>query len=104
MADEFDRAYDAAVTDDTMVEDGQIKFVRKQRVDPIFDYAAHIRDNQAVQRKAGANYRHVASIPLVLAEVWAAECGAAVGTHEFGEYAKKKILSGDYAKIATGKY
>lgn len=50
-----------------------------------------------------ARWRKVGSIPQVIADQWARECGAGPGTQEFMAYAKKKLLSGDYSKfIAKG--
>lgn len=45
---------------------------------------------------------YLGSIPMVIASQWAKECGSGIGTKEFGEYAKKKLMSGDYSKLSTG--
>jgi hypothetical protein len=48
-----------------------------------------------------ARWRKVGSIPEVFADQWARECGAGPGTPEFMEYAKKKLLSGEYSKFVA---
>ena len=50
-----------------------------------------------------AAIRKIGSIPLVVAETWSRECGAAIGTHEFAEYCKKKLMDGDFAAFRIKK-
>ena len=48
--------------------------------------------------------RLAGSIPFVVAEMWAKECGAQIGSQEFLEYVKKKLLSGDFSKLVANGY
>lgn len=44
-------------------------------------------------------WRYVGEVPLVICEQWQKECGAAMGTAEFQEYAKKKLRDPDFKKL-----
>lgn len=44
-------------------------------------------------------WRYVGEIPLVICQQWQKECGAAMGSKEFTEYAKKKLKDPDYKKL-----
>lgn len=77
-------------------QDGKLIIDRSQ------DVTALIERNKAeaeiMPSKFGdAAWRKVGSVPLTLAEAWAKECGANVGTKEFALYAKKKLMDGDFA-------
>ena len=48
--------------------------------------------------------RFVARVPLVTAEQWSRECGAAIGSVEFGLYMKKQIQSAEYSKLRIKGY
>ena len=50
----------------------------------------------------GKNQYYLGSVPLVLAQQWAKECGHAVGTRDFAEFAKKKLMDGEYSSLSTG--
>ncbi|TWI32732.1 hypothetical protein [Paracoccus sulfuroxidans] len=73
---------------------------RAQDVSADIKHAAMIRDNL----RPGSEMRHVGNIPFVVAEQWARECGASIGTAEFAEYVKRKLMDGEFAKFATGKF
>jgi len=77
-------------------DDGKLQIVRSQDVQPILD-ANKIAQNTEINRKS--EMRRAGSIPYVIAEQWSRECGAAIGTKEFGEYVKKKLMDGDWAKL-----
>ena len=49
-----------------------------------------------------ANRHYLGSVPMVIASKWAKECGASIGSREFAEYAKRKLMDGDYSKLSTG--
>jgi hypothetical protein len=42
------------------------------------------------------------SVPAVQALIWAKECGAAVGTREWAEYASAKMSDGDFKRFKVG--
>ena len=48
--------------------------------------------------------RLAGSIPFVIAEMWARECGANIGSQEFQAYVKKKLMSGDFSKLVANGY
>lgn len=43
--------------------------------------------------------RYAGSVPVVQALIWAKECGAAVGTREWAEYANRKMNGGGFEKL-----
>lgn len=55
------------------------------------------------KKTKGDGARYMGSIPLVFAQQWAKECGAKIGTKEFSEYAFKKMLSGEFAKLRVDR-
>lgn len=50
----------------------------------------------------GKDMYYLGSIPLVVANQWAQECGHGIYTKEFAEFARKKLMDGDHAKLSTG--
>jgi len=68
-----------------------------------------LRDNQRLADELPSMHgdhagRFVARVPLVTAEQWSRECGAAIGTVEFGLYMKKEIQSAEYSKLRIKGY
>ena len=43
--------------------------------------------------------RFLGTVPVLVAQKWAEECGAAIGTKEWSKYAKKKLKDGIWAKL-----
>lgn len=87
-----------------MVEqDGKIHIVRSQDVDGILKSIHEIK--QYIPSSHGdAKARWVGSIPLVLAEEWSKECGAAIGTQEYAKYLKRKLTDPDYKNLLVKGY
>lgn len=82
-----------------MVEqDGKLIIQRSQDVQSLLDDNARIA-SYAPSAHGDAKFRLAGRIPMVVAEQWSAECGAAVGTQEFGLYVKKKLLDGNFARL-----
>jgi hypothetical protein len=80
------------------VEDGKLIIARSEDVSALLD--ANKALAEVAKSKVGhAAWRLVGRIPEVVAEQWAMECGAAVGTAEFMEYCKRKLMDGDNAKL-----
>lgn len=77
-------------------QDGKLHVQRRQDVQAIIDQNK-IEAEIMPSMYGEAAYRKVGSIPFVVAEAWAAECGAAIGTKEFAAYCKKKLMDGDFA-------
>jgi hypothetical protein len=49
--------------------------------------------------KTGSGSKYLGSVPKIVCEIWAKNCGAPVGTREWIEYAAKQLKSGDYSKF-----
>lgn len=82
-----------------MVEqDGKLIIQRSQDVQNLLDGNARLA-SIAPSAHGDAKFRLAGRIPFVVAEQWAAECGAAIGTQEFGLYVKKKLMDGDFARL-----
>ena len=78
---------------------GKLHVVKTQKIDPkFFDAVRSAKDITASNRVL--KYR--GSIPLLLAQRWAVECGSAIGTREFNAYAWKKMQDSDYKRLAGG--
>lgn len=86
------------IVERTKVEDGKLWDVRTQDVDRHMDWVQHMRD-AAAPKHGQAAWRFAGSIPLVIAEKWAQECGAQIGSPEFSAYAKRKLMDGEFAKF-----
>ena len=95
----FDQALGAAITEDVRYEDGKIYNVRTQDVDGIIDYARHMADAHTKPFYGDAAWRYVGTIPLALAEAWSKETGIRIGTREFAELCKKRLMDGTYAYL-----
>tara|TARA_X000001036_G_scaffold108723_1_gene101897 strand:- start:6684 stop:6977 length:294 start_codon:yes stop_codon:yes gene_type:complete len=83
------------------VEDDNIHIVRTQDVEPI------LKENHAIREthtSFGQPMRLAGRVPAVVAQQWAKECGSAIGTAEFNEYVKKKLMDGDFAKFRIKGY
>jgi hypothetical protein len=82
-------------------EDNKVVISRVQDVQSILDYN---KEKQIAGTVAGSEMRHVGQIPFVVVEKWMSESGLKLGSKEFAEYVKKKLLSGDYAKLLVHGY
>jgi len=94
---------DPNVKEKMIEEDGKLHIVREQDVSEILKQTHYLRD-VSPSRKGDANWRLAGRIPLVVAEQWSRECGAGIGTQEFGEYAKKKLKDSNYAYLRVRGY
>lgn len=82
----------------TFDDTGKMHIRTTQDVQPILDLN-HAEADHLPRHYGEARWRKVGSIPEVVAQIWSAECGAAIGTREFTEYAKRKLMDGEYAKL-----
>lgn len=82
-------------------EDNKVVISRFQDVQSILDFN---REKQMDGPVAGSDLRHVCQIPFVELEKWLHESGLRLGSVEFAEYIKKKIISGDYSKLVVHGY
>ena len=83
-----------------IVEDDKLIVAQTQDVQAIVDQNHRIATDGA-KWTGQARWRHACSIPQVIADMWARECGAGPGTQEFMEYAKKKLTGGEYSKFLS---
>ena len=88
---------DGVIEERYSTPEGNIHRKLSQDVDGIMQY---VQDNAEVAR--GQNRHYLGSVPTVIAQMWARECGHAIGTVEFGEFAKKRILDPNYKRFSTG--
>lgn len=86
----------SGITERMIEQDGKLIINRTQDVSALVE--KNKIEAEILPSKYGeAAWRKVGSVPLTVAETWSAECGAAIGTKEFGLYAKKKLMDGDFA-------
>jgi hypothetical protein len=83
-----------------MVEDGGKLHIRQRQA----GLESFLDENAAMAATApsahgDAKFRLAGRIPMVIAETWARECGAAIGTQEFGQHVKRKLADGTFAKL-----
>ena len=82
-------------------EDDKVIVSRSQDVQVILDYN---KEKQIAGTKAHSEMRHVGQIPFVVVEMWLRESGLKLGSQEFAQYVKKKLMSGDYSKLIVHGY
>jgi hypothetical protein len=82
-------------------EDDKLIVSRSQDVSAILDFN---KEKQIDGHNRKSDMRHVTSIPFVVAEMWLKESGLKLGSPEFSEYVKGKLLSGDYSKLMVHGY
>jgi hypothetical protein len=100
MVADFTAAHAAAVVEyEPVIEDGVVHTRRVQEIDPVLDFAKHMAENHTKPHYGEAAVRYVGTIPQVLADTWAREAGVAIGTREFLEVAKRKLMDSDYAYL-----
>ena len=81
-------------------EDGKIIIQRSQDIESVLEFNKQ-RNIEGHNRKS--DMRLAGSIPFVVVEQWVKESGLKIGSKEFSEYIKKKLMSGDFNKlIANG--
>lgn len=75
---------------------GRLVINRSEDVTNLIEVNKHEAET-APKMSGHAAVRKVGSIPAVIAEQWSRECGAGIGTKEFAQYCKKKLMDGDFA-------
>lgn len=79
-------------------QDGKLHVARSMSgIENLF--AENKRDADLLNGVGGKDMRLLGRIDMVTAEQWSRECGAAIGSKEFAQYCKRKIMSGDFAKF-----
>ena len=77
-------------------EDGKFGFKRTQVVDDVFE-AVHSIGTYGKGRADGMRY--AGSVPIIVAEIWAKQIGAPIGSKEHTEYTMRQLQSGDWSKL-----
>lgn len=81
-------------------EDDKIIVKRSQDIQDILDFN---KERNIDGHNVRSDMRLAGSIPFVVIEMWMKESGLKLGSQEFAEYVKKKLMSGDFGKlIANG--
>jgi len=78
------------------MQDGKLVVQETHDPTPTLQLAADLRSSG---NQAGRESKLVAVIPAWMQEMWATEAGVKWGTPEFKEVMKRKILSGEYARL-----
>ena len=92
-----------SVNEKIITQDDKIIISRSQDVKSILDDNQRLADELPSMHGDHAG-RFVARVPLVVAEQWSRECGAGIGTQEFGLYMKSKIQSSEWSKLKVKGY
>lgn len=83
------------------VEDDNVIIKRSQDVQSIIDFNKE-RNIEGHNRRS--DMRLAGSIPFVIVEMWIKESGLKIGSQEFAEYVKKKLMSGEFSKFIANGY
>jgi hypothetical protein len=77
---------------------GAFAFKKTQDVSAILDAAKDARDT--LRKDTGPiGGRFLGTVPVLIAQQWAKECGFPVGTKGWANYAKTKLADGEWAKL-----
>lgn len=82
-------------------EDGKVVVKRSQEIGKILDFN---KEKQIDGHNRKSDMRHVGQIPFVVVEMWVKESGLKIGSREFAEYVKKKLMSGEFSKLMVHGY
>jgi hypothetical protein len=82
-------------------EGDKVVVSRSQDVQAILDFN---KERNIDGHKKGSDMRLVGSVPFVVVEMWLRESGLKLGSQEFAEYVKKKLMSGDFSKLIANGY
>lgn len=77
---------------------GEFAFIKTQDVTEILR-AAHEAKDMFKKDTGPVQGRYLGTVPVIIAQQWAKECGHAIGTKEWAKYAKTKLKDGEYSKL-----
>ena len=83
------------------IEDDSIVINRSQDVQTILDWNKE-RNIEGHNRRS--DMRLAGRVPFVVVEMWMKESGLKLGSPEFAEYVKKKLMSGEFSKLIANGY
>lgn len=73
-------------------------FVKRQNVQAILDAAKDAAET--LRPNTGpVGGKYLGTVPVLIAQQWAKECGAPVGSREWAKYAKGKLKDGTWARL-----
>ena len=84
-----------------ITEDDKLIINRSQDIQRILDFNKE-RNIEGHNRKS--DMRLAGSIPFVVVEMWIRESGLKLGSQEFAEYVKKKLMSCEFNKLIANGY
>lgn len=88
---------DNSPTRERIITDGDtVKVILQQDCQGVID---GVRAFSSVLNKRSKGNKYLGSVPLVVAEIWAGECKAPIGSREFIQYAHGKLMSPEYSKF-----
>jgi hypothetical protein len=82
-------------------EDDKLIVKRSQDIQDILDFN---KERNIDGHNVRSDMRLAGSVPFVVIEMWMKESGLKLGSQEFAEYVKKKLMSGDYGKLIANGY
>lgn len=77
---------------------GSFAFRKTQEVQGVLD-AAHDARTGLKKDTGPVGGRYLGTVPVLIAQQWAKECGFSVGTKGWANYAKTKLADGEWAKL-----
>lgn len=97
LLNQFGRAYEP-IQERLVFEQDKFHFVKTQQVEHILDAAKDA--SEAYRPNSGpAGGKFLGTVPILIAQQWATECGAAIGTKEWAKFAKQKLKDGTWARL-----
>ena len=83
-------------------EDNKLRIRKTRDVEPLIQaIPAYAKLVNAERSRTGRLY--LGSVDTLTAQNWAKECGHAIGTKPWREYANKKLQSGEFSKFRAPK-
>lgn len=75
-----------------------IRYVSYQETDPIL--RAIKATKEIIRPNTGpVQGKYLGSVPLIICEKWAKDCGAALYSKEWKAYARRQLMSGEWSKL-----
>lgn len=75
-----------------------VHFIKKQDVQGILDAAKDAAET--LRPNTGpVGSKYLGTVPVLIAQQWAKECGASVGSREWAIYAKGKLRDGTWSRL-----
>ncbi len=72
--------------------------VKRQNVQAVLDAAKDAAET--LRPNTGpVGSKYLGTVPVLIAQQWAKECGAAIGSREWAQYAKTKLKDGTWARL-----